>query len=163
MNVNRENRSALVEIVEGLDVDLVILHSRWSTYDWVSLNFLIDSLDNGQRSFLLLGPVPEYDFAIPERMLIEGASFKSALNSEFFNSEFRDDLQKMRILDEMERLQFVSLIGAFCSPVCQLSNSLANPYYFDSNHLTLTGAREIEPILKGVLLSMQLTGILPSK
>ena len=163
MNVNRENRSALVEIVKSLDVDLVILHSRWSTYDWVSLNLLIDSLDNGKRSFLLLGPVPEYDFAIPERMLIESASFKNALNSEFFNSKFRDDLQKMRILDEMERLQFVSLIGAFCSPVCQLSNSLANPYYFDSNHLTLTGAREIEPILKGVLLSMQLTGILPSK
>ncbi len=163
VNINRENRKALVKIVKTLDVDLVILHSRWSTYDWPSLKLLINSLDNGKRSFLLLGPVPEYDFNVPEKMLKEVLSFRSTLNSEFFDDKFRDDIQEMQILDKMERVQFVSLIGAFCSPACQLSTSSAKPYYLDSNHLTLTGARKIKPILREVLLNMQLTGILTSK
>lgn len=163
MNINRENRKALVKTVKTLDVDLVILHSRWSTQDWQSLKLLINSLDNGKRSFLLLSQVPEYDFNVPEKMLKEVVPFRGALNSKFFNDKFRDDIQKMRILDQMERVQFVSLIGAFCSPACQLSTILAKPYYLDSNHLTLTSVRKIETILQEVLLNMQLTGILTSK
>ena len=34
-----------------------------------------------------------------------------------------------------------------CRPKCEIRNKIGQPYYFDSNHLTLQGAKRLNPLI----------------
>lgn len=148
MNLNAGNRKGLQEIVENLKADLVIFHSRSGTYDWESLSDFRDSLDNGRRRFLVLGPIPEFDFSVPKRLLDLQTSNLSDLTLADFERKYQDEIQMFKKYEIDGKLHYLSALEAFCDPYCRIANDKWQPFYFDSNHLTLTGAQQLVSILR---------------
>lgn len=156
MNLNPKNREGLQAIVKKLNVDLVIFHSRVGTYDWQSLEKFTDSLNNGKRRFLVLGPIPEFDFNIPKKLLeFQNDKFSNVTLSEFDNI-YQDEIKRFKNYEKDGNLDYVSTLEAFCDPLCRIANDKLEPFYFDSNHLTLTGARELIPSLRTELKRLDL-------
>tara|TARA_R110001599_G_scaffold70543_7_gene197708 strand:+ start:15377 stop:17200 length:1824 start_codon:yes stop_codon:yes gene_type:complete len=106
---------------------------------------------HGIRVFLI-GPVPVYDFHVPESLYWESLGIKIpkvSLDAQFKNSE--DYRRLIPVIKEMGVKTYdPSPLLCPSDGACKIAASDNSPYYFDSNHLTLTGASILSPIFHEV-------------
>ena len=60
-------------------------------------------------------------------------------------------LNAVSILEQKhDNLRVYPVVQELCADVCQIADDLYHPYYFDSNHLTLTGAKKLTPVFEKI-------------
>ena len=52
---------------------------------------------------------------------------------------------------EYDRFNVYEVASVLCAPVCRIANSNGRPLYFDSVHMTLTGANMLGEVFKRVI------------
>ena len=134
-----------------LSVDAVVLHYDIGAYN-DSVISRISALANRLRAqdvrLFLISPAPSFDAHIPKHLYqmtrsnlapphqtasdhyYKTASFWRAAHSNLFGEAIIIDITR-----------------ALCNTMCEIRDEFWNPYYFDSHHLTLTGATKLNPIL----------------
>lgn len=139
----------------SLGIDQIFLHYSMGALAARNLLTIVDSAERVGIGVKVIDPVPAWDAHIPKFMYEKwkGSPLDLTKTAEDYfaeNASFFSELKKI----ESENFSRVSLVEAFCSPVCEYSSIEGHPYYFDSNHLTLTGSLVIKDVLEEALASI---------
>jgi hypothetical protein len=144
LNVNANNVESLIDLIKRENFDSVILHSRLGTYDYISLKYFLNYLNHNSIIVYLIMPVPEFSYNVPFHLLSHHSQY-SSLSLEKFLSANHVEFDSLKSLARIYDIRIFETASFFCTPFCKISDDKSSkPFYFDSNHLTLTGARFLE-------------------
>jgi hypothetical protein len=99
-----------------------------------------------------LGPIPTWDEKIPNLMW-QNLSNQDLNKSELYlqaNPAY-DNQKSMWFQYKIRTIEYIDFVPEFCQVLCRFASPDGRPYYWDEGHLTLTGARVLEPALKDYL------------
>lgn len=138
--------------VNLLNPKYVILHSSPGSTNLQSLKIFSKYLRSQNISFMVIAPIPQPGTNVPQYLYqnIEGDSVRNhALIPDFSAKEYLEvnmsELHALSVYSKTLNIQIVRTVDLFCTPFCRIvSEHDFRPLYFDSNHLTKTGAGLLE-------------------
>jgi peptidoglycan/LPS O-acetylase OafA/YrhL len=130
---------------------VVILHSSSGTTDLKVLEDLLKFTKNLNIEFIVIDSVPTPGFDVPStayRLLQADRDLNNFKDSNFtiqsYRSKNRNELDLLSRLASNKEILRISVADLFCNPFCQIVDSQSlKPLYFDSEHLTKTGASKL--------------------
>jgi peptidoglycan/LPS O-acetylase OafA/YrhL len=129
-------------------IDKVILHSSYGYPGKLEIEKLIRLTERQGTEFYMIESIPTYLDSVPvleyRKSKGEKISYKTSVNPESIH--ISENYKKI----DSPRFTYLPSRKMFCKEVCVWGNSEGGLYYFDSNHLTLTGARLLEPVLNQI-------------
>jgi peptidoglycan/LPS O-acetylase OafA/YrhL len=150
MSGSREISDILDEIQrEGIS-EVYLHYSSYAVNQSVILKFK-NQLKFKNVALKVLGPIPTWDVIVPEELW----RFKDSqvrppkleqTHDVFLNSRYEEFAFLTKHFQK--DVDFYDLASVMCTPGCSVLDSLGVPLYWDSGHLTLTGARTLEPKFK---------------
>lgn len=84
-------------------------------------------------------PIPVYSESVPKLLYLNDFTSYDANQYLINNSEYLKDIEILE--SQYKSFRVFDSYKSFCTPVCEANTLEGKPYYFDSNHLTLTGAK----------------------
>ncbi len=141
----------VAKIVRREKISEVYLHFSSGAVKLESILALRNELNTMDIRLKVLGPIPTWSVKVPEELWRSRASnsVPSALQQDYksFSKANREEinLYKKRFI---EGSTFFDLGKILCQPNCAYQDSAGRPLYWDSGHLTLTGANKLEPVLQ---------------
>jgi len=143
-------------------INTVLIHYSPSFYDndahLIEMTNFVDLMNDNNISVQFIAPVPVYDYHIPKamiEMIREPSSHLTSVNYESYQStaqSFYKFVSENNI--SAERIFYPHEV--FCSDSeCQYQND-GVPYYYDSEHLTLTGAERLQPLFNEIAAHISL-------
>lgn len=138
---------------------MVILHNSSGSVDPYFLRKFVGHLSNNGIRVVIIEPVPSPGFNVPRFVwsLKEAGIDLSKFTKEGFDLEtyYASKTKELSLLTNLGINYGITLIPVadlFCNSSCQIVDKASlKPLYFDSSHLTLTGARFLVNRLKSVL------------
>ncbi len=115
------------------------------------LEKLVDLAEQQKIKVDFILPVPIYQKPIPKIMYEQPQIQSLYTKQEYFkdNADLLADLNQLTT--RYQNLKLFTVIDQFCpTQDCAFANTKGQPYYFDSNHVTLTGAQLMTPIFEQV-------------
>ena len=141
--------------VVARNIDVVVLHSSTGANDLRHVESLVEGLAESGVEVVYLAPVPA-----------PSANLPLALHAAY---QFGKPVPEPRTLDDYEAvaaaeltavrrlagqhatMRLVLTADVFCQPVCQTQTATGALLYFDSHHLTLTGARRLSETFTAIM------------
>jgi hypothetical protein len=118
---------------KGVDIDQLELLTKHAAKENINVTLIL--------------PVPVYSYHVPKALYNA-----SQTNFELAQYSYEDYLNhnaiELSTVNKITNLKTIELADVFCSPTCKIKNEEGSLLYFDSSHLTLSGARMIESRLK---------------
>lgn len=111
------------------------------------IGFAAEALEDGFAVAWVL-PVPTYESSVVPIIWESSEIPRAKPNNLAETSELEVQLRAKKIPVFDSR-------AVFCSDGCRIMDSQMRPFYFDGEHLTLTGARELEDIMHSVIESFE--------
>src|SRR5262249_26606609 len=125
-------------------VNGVVLSGRWQTSDIPRLLSAVKKLRPYTDKLVVLGPIVEYDRALPRLLAQAMYDGDNGLPSRHHREGPRDVDQAMRQALATSGATYVSLYDAVCPKgACTLWTADNNPLQFDYGHMTAEGSRLI--------------------
>jgi peptidoglycan/LPS O-acetylase OafA/YrhL len=125
-------------------VDGVVLSGRWQASDIPRLLSAIRKLKPYADRLIVLGPIVEYDRALPRLLAQAMYDGDKALPTRHHRDEPREVDRQMRKALAHSGATYVSLYDAVCpNGACTLWTPDDNPLQFDYGHMTAAGSRLI--------------------
>lgn len=138
------------------NVDLVLLHNRWREVH-PEATARLASLARAQGvSVAFIDPVPNPGAHVP-KVLYEAARHHQPIpqtmgNLDTYRAENSTQLEELdRLTARIESFKRYPVASIFCTPQCRVVDQVGYPLYWDNNHLTLTGARMLRPVIEGAV------------
>jgi len=129
--------------VKKKKISHVFLHYSSTALDILTLTNFLQKLNDEDIFVTILGAVPVWSNSIPYLMWNQD-KFIDELDRNY--EDYFDELTSIRVRLN-EQTQYLDIAALFCNPICRYSNKDYEPYYWDSEHLTLTGSQLIkEPL-----------------
>ena len=132
------------------EVDVIVAHSIQNEVRPEALEQLVSTAQENQIKVVFIDPVPIYGFNVPAKLLEDYRSSHqltlSAEPTERIN--FEDGLT--RIENRYDNFIRFKTTQFFCETECLISNEAGKPYYYDTNHLTHTGAALLLPVFADI-------------
>lgn len=154
-NVNEQNLEIFKRSILKLEPNVVFFHSRAGTYQVEAFKEALAFLNNKDIRFVVIQSTPEFDTSIPET--IQASHSFSPKLTRFRNHSVSNEDSALRSLTSQFNGTFVETENLFCASSqdnCKYMNIETNQlYYFDSNHLTLSGASVLKAVLVKALKS----------
>ena len=141
----QENIPASMVIKEAIDkkAQYIFVHYANHSLDLGQFNDLIKLANENGINVVLIKPVPQYKDSVPKLLFLK--EIPQTNLKDYKNSTLDLDADLGRLLN-YKNLSVYEVAPSFCHPNCQLMSTDHKPYYFDSGHLTLTGAETLEPV-----------------
>jgi peptidoglycan/LPS O-acetylase OafA/YrhL len=142
----------LHEIDKNQVVSVYIHYSKGAVEHQVLLSFINRVLAQGV-SVNVLGPIPTWSVNVPEELWMKRSSGRESQSliqnyADFILSNSKDlDFFRMKLPKNVE---FVDLGKIMCSPNCLYKDPEGKLMYWDSGHLTLSGARYLQSLFLNV-------------
>ncbi len=130
----------------------IFIHYKVDTLNPNKLDRLAELAAKHQIRLSLIMPVPVYEHgnyyykSIPAT-LYYGRS--SHITEQDYLKRNQALIQQAKQLEaRYPNFQTLPVVQTFCTPVCQISTADKRPYYFDDDHLTLTGSQLMVPVIR---------------
>lgn len=130
------------------NTDFVVLHSSYLYPNKEYLQILVNFNYPTRVEFIMLESIPTYTDSV-SRLEFYGKSESDIEKKKRINlsslgvAKYYSDIQ-------LDNFKYITTQDLFCSPICTWSRSKGVLFYFDSNHLTLTGAVVLRPKIQEV-------------
>ena len=115
-------------------------HARWVFLHFSALNLTPEILESARRELggrlVLIEPTPMYSDSVPKRLFYGRPE-----------PVMRVGGAVDQYLRQHPEMPVVRVRALFCDPACRTTDATGRPLYMDADHLTLTGARLLEPTL----------------
>ena len=144
----------------------LIYSSRAGSTDYRYLEKLTNLAKQSGVSVIIIEPFPEAPDSVPQAMWNQRENLKSFQFDKSSSSETYLGMNRLE-LAKIQRLsggntQILQVYDLFCKPECEFFSKVNfRPYYFDSNHLTITGAQLIENRLRSLREQISLDDLEP--
>lgn len=131
------------------EIKHIVLHYSPKALKVEKLEKLLYLAGNRNIRVDLILPVPIYNESVPKMLLLKrdniyDKNYYFEQNSEYFK-------QLYLLESEYKDFNVFEIDEQICTPDCQLSTKDGRPYYFDATHLTLTGAKKLQPVFDKIL------------
>lgn len=141
------NSNQIIDQTLRNGISQIYLHYSLDAVDMSRMKqFVTASIDKGlQINFI--GPVPTWDVRVPEALWKspEGLQVSQLQQSyESFAEANAVSLQGIDALVKKFNLNYLDSVRVFCEEKCEYISSAGKPFYWDEEHLTLTGSRILE-------------------
>lgn len=128
--------------------DAVVLHYN-NVYDDAlaseRLEQFISLLSDHRIPTFLIGPIPTYGFDVPDELHRRKQNHRLDYNDVYAkHRKYYEFVNRVSDLQAYVYDPSILLCPNFGS--CQYASSDLRPYYYDNNHLTITGAKQLSPI-----------------
>jgi peptidoglycan/LPS O-acetylase OafA/YrhL len=156
-----ENVVKAVDIILHKEIEIVFLQYSSGAVEEKTLFEFIQILSDNNVKVVILGPTPTWPFSIPEQMwLTKSSQLPTSLNQSYeqFRQINSEEFDKLLRLSKIFGLPFFDLASQICTPNCQIASTRGLPYFWDEGHLTLSGAKLLEPILIKAIIEGQFRG-----
>ncbi len=155
MSSSLDARRIYSEVIEK-GINTVVIHYSPSFYDndahQIEMASFVDLMDDNNISVQFIAPVPVYDYHIPKAMIgliRDPSSQLTSVNYESYQL-ITQSFHKFISENDIGPERVFYLHDIFCSESeCKYQND-GIPYYFDSEHLTLTGAERLKPLFNEI-------------
>lgn len=141
--------SRVFEDVVYHDVDKLLIHYSTGGFPTENVMELTNlAIEKGIEVYVI-EPIPFWEVHIPQHMYSHKDKAEDFLDKDL-NSYLKDNDEVFKSLDLITSKLFhrLSVSDIFCNDSCVFKNHDEVPLYFDSNHLTLTGAELLEDKLR---------------
>lgn len=131
------------------EVKHIVLHYSPKALKVEKIEKLLYLAGNRNIRVDLILPIPIYNESVPKmlflkRVNIYDKNYYLEQNSEYF--------KRLYLLESKYKdFTVFEIDEQICTPDCQLSTKDGRPYYFDATHLTLTGAKKLQPVFDKML------------
>ena len=130
---------------------LVILHSSPGSVDLETLEEFGLFLKKNNVLFWVIAPIPQPPMNVPQYLYMNIKNHSRVTNfsepnfsMETYYNQNEVELQALNRLSSSLNIHVVETVDLFCRPLCQIVNTKnLKPLYFDTSHLTKTGANLI--------------------
>lgn len=152
------NATRIFDEVIAKKINNVVVHYNPPFYNsdhyTTEMSSFIDLIDETNISLQFIAPVPVYNYHVPKAMIGLIREENTKLIPVNYDSYKMASQSFYKFLNEnnisLERVFFPHEI--FCSESeCEFQKN-GKPYYFDSHHLTLTGADQMKPLFKDIAM-----------
>ena len=133
------------EFLPRTHLDGIILSARWRADDVQGAIKTAQALLPYADRVILLGPIVEYDQALPRILARAIASHRSEAK--------RADIHRLAVTQDVDRrfaaalqdgpIEYISVYRALCDPACEIWARKDVPLQFDEGHLTREGSIEL--------------------
>lgn len=133
-----------------LDIKHIVLHYKSKSLKVDILEEVLHLAEEKGIKVDLILPVPEYEDSIPKLLYLN--QFKS-INKQKYLSENTEYFAQINVLkNQYQIFTAYDVHNVLCQSDCAIKSSDNKPYYFDSHHLTLTGAQQLKPVFERIFL-----------
>lgn len=135
-------------------ISWIFLHYKSGTLDLNKLNELVELSEKNNIKITLILPVPiyennsYYEGSIPKTLFLGKISKLSNTDYLTLNKDLLIKVNELKV--KFKNFDSLSVSQEFCSPICNISTLDLKPYYFDDDHLTLTGAKKLGPLFESI-------------
>lgn len=138
----------LINESKRLNIKRLVVHFSPNSLsvDKIKSLVLLASKNNISVDFIM--PIPVYKESVPKSVYQDNIESYTAKNYLSDNDSFISDMTK--ISADYKNLRLFSVYQVFCSDGCQIADDNKMTYYYDSNHLNLTGAEKLKPVFEGI-------------
>lgn len=147
------NSSSIISLAEKNSINIIFIHFSNVYKNESAKKEILKTIELAEEKNIeisIISPIPTYDTHIPKTMfenLDRAKSFKIHLSDHYKNTNayqnFTSQLSKFKV-----KIYDPAQIMCPAMGECLYENSESKPYYFDSGHLTLTGALLLKPLFK---------------
>lgn len=141
----------VIREIERSAISEVIVHYSKDALTNETIFKLVIRLNEQNVNVKILGPVPTWPQSVPELMW-SGSPKNSELKYKY--DEYRKENNQLDFIEELSQKGLATYYdtGSFlCRKHCMYADERGFPLYFDSNHLNLTGAAKLRPLIELVL------------
>jgi peptidoglycan/LPS O-acetylase OafA/YrhL len=139
---------AIVSEIEEFRIDIVVLHSSYGYPNKWEIDELIRLTERLGTKLFMVESVPTYLESVPilefKKSQGEKISFADFVNPE--SIYLQEDYSEI----QSPRFRYIPSQQVFCKVECNWGTTQGMLFYFDSNHLTLTGAKLLNPVLRQI-------------
>lgn len=135
---------AIINNIKKYGITDVVLHGYdYKIFDYDDLTNFIKFAQSHKIRVHIIGPIPTYNVSVPSSLYKESRGLRSELirqNINYFEQQIPQEY--IKFLNSVHHYSMINIYHPeiyFCTPNCILADEKV-AYYFDSNHLTLTGA-----------------------
>ena len=140
----------LIDEAIKLKTNHLVLHFSPKALELSTIEKVVDLAQKNNMTIDFIFPVPVYTNSVP-KIIYQ----KNIENQYDFDNYYIDNLEffeKMNILkSKYANLRNHEVGKIFCNTECVISDQENHPYYFDDNHLSLTGAKLLKPVFEKVM------------
>ena len=137
-----------VKGVLSINPNIVILHSSPGSTNLKTLERFAVFLKKLKVPFIVIAPIPQPPVNVPQYLYTRIKHHSQIINlsrSDFsietYNIKNRVELEALNQLRSTIDLHVVETVDLFCFPLCRIVDTESlKPFYFDTSHLTKTGA-----------------------
>lgn len=140
----------IIDEAMAFDIDVIVAHSIDNEVRPDALEQLALAAREEGIAVAFIEPVPKYGFNVPARLLEDyRQSHELVIRADRLTDI--DSSEQVAALDRRyENFHHFETLQYYCDTRCFISNEAGNPYYFDSNHLTDTGASLLLPVFSAI-------------
>lgn len=146
----------VVASAKAKNIDVIVMHfsPEAVTPNSIAQVVKLAAAQNIGVSFIM--PVPVWSEHIPEA-LIDHVKDHTAMPDQTLTMYSESNKLFLNQLNEIKLNNFkIYQIGnVFCRPKCEVISPEGKPFYFDSGHLTLTGAMKLEPVFSKIMIDIK--------
>jgi peptidoglycan/LPS O-acetylase OafA/YrhL len=157
--VSLQNLETFKKAILKLQPKTIIMHSRAGNNSKNVIEPFIEFAKEQMIRVVIIEPVPIPGFDVPSKALSLLGDDKSIdaladrnFRIETYNSSNKNELGFLSQLESAKKIIRVPVADLFCNPYCQIVDlESLKPLYFDSGHVTKTGASKLIPRIKSAL------------
>lgn len=130
-------------------ISWIFLHYKSGGLDLNKLEDLVQRSNQENIKVTVILPVPMYEYSKYYESSIPKALFKNKVSTLTYsqyvskNNDVIGSVKKLQL--KFPNFNFLETAPAFCNPICTIGTNDKKPYYFDDDHLTITGAEILRP------------------
>jgi peptidoglycan/LPS O-acetylase OafA/YrhL len=140
---------SIAEEIARLNVTILVLHSSYLYPSVEEIKKLINDTELEGVKIYMMESVPTFNDSVPVLEYLQR-------NAEKVHDNRNVNVESLYVNQtyseiKSSRFRYFSTHQYFCTPVCMWGNDEGNLFYFDSNHLTLLGARKLAPVVDSII------------
>ena len=138
------------------NISAIILHATKDGYNPAHLQPLFDMAAQKDITIHIIAPTPEFKSGVAQQFYKEhkvneiDQNFRQNKND--YHNEFSEYLNLIR-MTHLPHVKFYPIHDILCPKECLLEED-GSLFYYDSHHLTLTGAQKLQPVAQRIFVSM---------
>lgn len=141
---------ALINEAVKLNIKNIVLHYSPKSLKVETLEEVLKLADQKDIKVDLILPVPVYEDSIPKLLYLDQIK---GMNEQKYLAKNAEYFAQINVLKNQYQIFKAYDVHTFlCQPDCAIKSTDNKPYYFDSNHLTLTGAQQLKPVFERIFL-----------
>lgn len=148
------NAKGVVNEAISKGVDKLVLHFKGLSISNETINEVIEKSQTAGIKVYFIEPVPEWEESVPVAMydaihkknyIIDGKTKSEYLTNNAPEINFVRAIQK-------DNFKSFPIVDYFCNPDCKYASKDGKPFYFDEDHLTITGSDQLNEVFNKILL-----------